>query len=95
MKQSRRKKDVSKRKRSSRNRSQKSSSKQSGDYSQRGLFYFTQKAKYRFIENYNKLPSGDESETETETHSSQDSWVTTKPVPRTGIKLRPGSILMT
>ena len=30
-----------------------SSLKWSGDYSQRGLFYFTQKAKHRFYENYN------------------------------------------
>ena len=43
-----------------------SSQKRSGDYSQRGLFYFTQKAKHRFFENYNILTSGADVNTESD-----------------------------
>ena len=66
-----------------------SSLKRSGDYSQRGLFYFTQKAKHRFYENYNISKSGDDMGSESD--NTPDMGIEFPPVPQIDLHFKSGS----
>ena len=66
-----------------------SSLKRSGDYSQRGLFYFTQKAKHRFSENYNIFTSGDDFGSESD--NTPGTGIDFLPVPQPESHFKSGS----
>ena len=64
----------------------------SGDYSQRGSFYFTQKAKHRFSENYNISKSGDDFGSESKnTPGMRTDFL---PVPRTDLHFKSGRFVL-